>query len=464
MKLLMIIVAICFLIGTTNSLTYQIFGTKRFNRGVGSQRADMVPQHLVKQPVYEDGYLTNNGYYYYPHHEYHAYGMPTYHGEYKPKAYYYSAGPSYNYYNDREPVSNPLDDLHEEILQENEQERQSDLLQRDDYDDDYYIDPNEKIHDQETTNNFLRNMMEYNRQNEKQQRMQQLHYRQRDQYDQVPVHRDEDYFSEMDVNPDDYQYEPQGEDNFDLQKYWDAELQSMNNNNNNNNKAASTNEYHHRREPDNLHQSNNDQDVEDLKSLSKHEPEYYEEDYKKRYHNKEKLVHANSWTNQKTSVPDLKPKPKEFEDDYSPVDYDDGSWINWDRKRSSLRSQSRMRNLNKRVPPMTHRKENVLETQTSEPVSVRSSTTEASITAYGQKEKYPMDESYAASILDQKNEERANKNFSKNAKAMEKNIYETIKKMITIEQDLKKNGSKMQKRNINDAGSVVKQLDSLKKH
>ncbi|XP_055920223.1 protein KRI1 homolog [Eupeodes corollae] len=479
MKLLMVVAAIWFSIGTINSLTYPIFGTKRYNRGLAPQRSDMT-QNILKQPAYEHGYLTNNGYYYYPHHEYHSYGMPTYRGEYKPKTYYYSSGPSYNYYNDRESLSNPLDDLHEEILQENEQERQTDLLQRDDYEDDYYIeDPNEKIHDEETTNNFLRNMMEYNRQREKQQRLQQLHYRQRDQLDQeLQGEKDEhsiaddDYFSE--VNPDDYQFEPQGEDNFDLKKYWDAELSSMN-------KGASSTDFHYREEPD-LTRLNNDQDVEELKSLSKHDRENYEEDNKKRYHNKVKQPSFNSWTHPKPSdTASFPQQQKDFEDDYSAVDYDDGSWINWDRKRSSPSAQKkihRMKTIEFKAEPEIESHKSFIYTSnnkrsffpneptmsTSESTSVRSTTLPS--TAYGQKEKYPLDESNAAMILDQKNEENSNKKFSKSAMGMENTIYDTIKKMITIEQELKKkrSRSKMQKRNTNDAGSVVNQLDSLKKH
>lgn len=54
-----------------------------------------------------------------PEREY-LYGKPTYHGEYKPTRYYYARAPSYSYaYGDRmESNSNPLDDLHEEMLQE----------------------------------------------------------------------------------------------------------------------------------------------------------------------------------------------------------------------------------------------------------------------------------------------------------------------------------------------------------
>lgn len=67
-----------------------------------------------------------------PEREY-LYGKPTYHGEYKPTRYYYARAPSYSYpYGDRvESNSNPLDDLHEEMLQEdhNRQRVKSDAPQ-----------------------------------------------------------------------------------------------------------------------------------------------------------------------------------------------------------------------------------------------------------------------------------------------------------------------------------------------
>lgn len=452
MKLLVLIAVVC-LVGTTNSLTYPTFKVKRYNRGIVSPRLGMSP-NVLKQPVYEDGYLTNNGYYYYPHHEYHSYGMPTYHGEYKPKAYYYSAGPSYNYYNDRELISNPLDDLHEEILQENEQERQSDLHQRDDYDDDYYFDPNEKLHDAETTNNFLRNMMEYNRQNERQQRLQQLQYKHRQQIDQQPHQTNDDYFSDIEVNPDDYQFEPQGEENFDLQRYWDAELLNAN-------KDEAINDNHFRRESDNVRYVNNEQDVKDLKSLPKQEPDNLDEDYKKRYHTKEREPLVNSWTNSKSSsTSSLATKQKDFEDDFDnqQYDYDDGSWINWDRKRSLNAKKLKPKiEARKRFLSIPQNKEKDLNIKSTDSTTMGSTT----LSSIGQKETYPLEESVAAKILDEQNEENNNRKYNPNT--IEKSIYNTIKKMITIEQELKKNGSK-QKRNTNDAGSVVKQLESLKKH
>lgn len=65
----------------------------------------------------------NPSYYYYPRQDYQTplYGVPTYRGDYQPKPYSF-AQPSYTS-DDRIETTNPLDYLHEEILQENERER-----------------------------------------------------------------------------------------------------------------------------------------------------------------------------------------------------------------------------------------------------------------------------------------------------------------------------------------------------
>lgn len=67
---------------------------------------------------------TNPVYYYYPRDDYQSdlYGTPTYRGDYQPKPYYFAQQydrPSENHLE----ATNPLDYLHEEILQENERER-----------------------------------------------------------------------------------------------------------------------------------------------------------------------------------------------------------------------------------------------------------------------------------------------------------------------------------------------------
>uniref|UniRef100_A0A182PMM3 Uncharacterized protein n=1 Tax=Anopheles epiroticus TaxID=199890 RepID=A0A182PMM3_9DIPT len=123
---------------------------------------------VVGSDYYDDvGYYgdTGKGYYYQPqpqhrryqrnNERYTSYGLPTYRGEYKPTPYYYAHGPSYSYSDDHES-SNPLDDLHEEMLQEDERERARD----------YYPVGQEQWYESPTRPDsaFLRNLIMYNSQ------------------------------------------------------------------------------------------------------------------------------------------------------------------------------------------------------------------------------------------------------------------------------------------------------------
>jgi hypothetical protein len=99
-----------------------------------SQQQPPQQQQQQQARIVDDfnNYRTNPNYYYYPQqqqqqqlNEYQEpplYGIPTYHGDYNPKPYYF-AQPSYMSQDDRLETTNPLDYLHEEILQENERER-----------------------------------------------------------------------------------------------------------------------------------------------------------------------------------------------------------------------------------------------------------------------------------------------------------------------------------------------------
>lgn len=101
---------------------------------------------------------TDNSYYYVPRRESQYYGLPTYRGEYKPKPYYYAHGPSYSYYDDRNEQANPLDDLHEEMQLEDERERQREMP----------VGAEENWYDNQQrpdklTNTFLKNLILYNK-------------------------------------------------------------------------------------------------------------------------------------------------------------------------------------------------------------------------------------------------------------------------------------------------------------
>ncbi|XP_058056746.1 uncharacterized protein LOC131208114 [Anopheles bellator] len=192
--------------GSASSLpSYPVFGTKRYTRGnvipageygggqVGALALPVyhhparyyepqLPQQYFPFAPYQPttDYYDDLGYYggndgatsfYYrppppppqlPHRRYQrnnerytSYGLPTYRGEYKPTPYYYSHGPSYSY-SDEHESSNPLDDLHEEMLQEDERERARD----------YYPVGQEQWYESPSRpdSTFLRNLILYNQQ------------------------------------------------------------------------------------------------------------------------------------------------------------------------------------------------------------------------------------------------------------------------------------------------------------
>lgn len=88
--------------------------------------------------------------------QYQSFGLPTYRGEYKPTQYYYAHSPSYNYFDDRTGANNPLDDLHEKMLQEDERERQSNLPVGQEQ---WFENAG---HPRSLTNTFLNNLISYN--------------------------------------------------------------------------------------------------------------------------------------------------------------------------------------------------------------------------------------------------------------------------------------------------------------
>lgn len=129
-------------LGPIHVASYPIYGTKRFHQGGDSSPALMpfVAPVQIYTPIQTggavdqrmDGYLGDDprSYLYYVPHDpnIHSYGMPVYHGEYKPSPYLYAQAPTYQYYDEKEP-SNPLDDLHEEMLEEDEREREEEQQQ-----------------------------------------------------------------------------------------------------------------------------------------------------------------------------------------------------------------------------------------------------------------------------------------------------------------------------------------------
>lgn len=228
----------------------------------------------------------NPNYYYYPRQDYQSplYGVPTYRGDYQPKPYYF-AQPSYSSTDDRVEATNPLDYLHEEILQENERER--------------------------TMNNaaFMQNLALYNKQ------VDSLHGRQQ-QLQQL-----QDFYNLKSVNdPDDYDVE-QPNDWYDQTAIvvdpntfegYSNDYQMM--------PQASSGQYEYAPRPSDY----DDEMVKELRDLTKQSrksgiaKEYSPPSMKQKYRNLD-------WQSD---------MPQESEDVTEPEYDDDDSWINWDQKRS----------------------------------------------------------------------------------------------------------------------------------
>lgn len=166
------IITIC-VIAPSTSLTYPVFGTKRYHRsGSGSTSRSLVnPIPVYAAPVQQQYYDEPNypasvhepdaeaNYFYLPRSESLNYGLPTYRGEYKPKPFYYAHSPSYSYYDDRNEQLNPLDVLNEEMLQEDQRERQREMPGMGQ---ERWVDTTRQ--DNKLTDAFLKNLILYNKQ------------------------------------------------------------------------------------------------------------------------------------------------------------------------------------------------------------------------------------------------------------------------------------------------------------
>lgn len=261
------------------TLNYPVFGTKRYHRSI-SPSIGQNPIYKQNPQYYENNYdssyvqpgfsdeINNNNYYQYPsRHEQQyqrSYGMPTYRGEYKPTPYYYAHGPTYSYYDDREPT-NPLDDLHEEMLQEDERERQKDMLPVGQ--ENWYEHSGRPDSLANANAAFLRNLIQYNKEID----------------EGLTSNQEYDEYSDL-GSQDNYEQIPsENSYNFDDRNYNNEKVNEI-----------------------------EDEDVRELKSLvSKSEPNYNQQD----------------WQQDKPST-----SSNEFE---AEPEYEDDSWINWNKKRSS---------------------------------------------------------------------------------------------------------------------------------
>lgn len=255
------------------------------------------PQYLslpYQQPRAAEDYGRNQNpnYYYYPRQDYQTpqlYGVPTYRGDYQPKPYYF-AQPSYSSSDDRIEATNPLDYLHEEILQENERER--------------------------SLNNaaFMQNLALYNKQvdslHSRQQQLQQL----QELYNLKSTNDPEDYDIET---PSDWYDQTSILVDPNTFETYNGDYQMMPQ------ALPSSSQYQHQARPADY----DDEMVKELRELTKHNRKNpVGRDSKVAPSMKQQSYNNLDWQQDMPQEGDDVIEP-EYEDD------DDG-WINWDQKRS----------------------------------------------------------------------------------------------------------------------------------
>uniref|UniRef100_A0A1B0DHZ2 Uncharacterized protein n=1 Tax=Phlebotomus papatasi TaxID=29031 RepID=A0A1B0DHZ2_PHLPP len=405
---------------------YPIFGTKRYHR------ASSIPLQLSPIPIYT---AVPQYYDYSPYEaQYQAYGLPIYHGEYKPTQYYYAQGPSYSYYDDRgEESGNPMDHLHEEMLQEEERDRfhENSLPIGQET---WYAEPAARQDSLANANAaFLRNLIAYN---------QQLNAASPDQ-------NDEGEFEEY-------------SDFSDAGGYFDSpQMDTYNYNPYEGNQRLNGN----MREDD-------DDDVQELKHLA----------YEKEHQNPHASIHKTM-----PSLPKHQPVAQDswhqgneasFHQYDSDPEYED-EWINWDSKRSVLPV--------KEVGPIvafSDRKPlNLVTKHKQEEVTVAPAVTPKEVKGSGQKEVVlprpatPVHQPFTASAMKflKQQSDTAPKEDPKDAQKRtpgkgKQSVYDTIKHLIAMEHSLEENAQKEQqqlnrlkKRFVTNEESLAQQLDGLKR-
>lgn len=338
--------------------------------------------------------IQNPNYYYYPRQDYQTplYGIPTYRGDYQPKPYYF-AQPSFSQADDRIEATNPLDYLHEEILQENERER--------------------------TLNNaaFMQNLALYNKQVDslhgRQQQLQEL----QDLYNLKSVNDPEDYdieqptdwYDQTSIVVDPNQYESYKGD-YDMMPQASASL------------------YEYQPRPSDY----DDEMVKELRDLTKQ-------------NRKSGIARSNDYRPKDPSYNALdwqQDMPQENDDVVEPeYDDDDDSWINWDQKRNiqpkkdyGLLDAKQTQTVNKHPDARTSKPT----VTTQAPSSVAPNSVLIAKLHKGQKEVVlprpatPVRRPFTEPIM-----KMMNADGSKTPKSEQKlPIYKTIKQIIDMEQNL----------------------------
>lgn len=363
------------------------------------------PQYLsvsYPQPRVADDYNRQpNPYYYYPRQDYQSplYGIPTYRGDYQPKPYYF-AQPSYSSSDDHIETTNPLDYLHEEILQENERER--------------------------SMNNaaFMQNLALYNKQVDslhgRQQQLQQL----QDLYNLKSTNDPEDYDVEQ---PNDWYDQTSILVDPSSFEVYNNDYQAM--------PQTSSNQYQYPSRPSDY----DDEMVKELRDLTKQ-------------------TRKGSGSSQNYAAPPMKQTytnldwqqdmPQESDDVIEPeYDDEDDSWINWDQKRSiqpkkdyGLVDLKQTQSTGNKLPVGKTSKPSVLTTQ----APVLSSTESSKLISKlhkGQKEVVlprpaaPVRKPFTEPIMKMM---KANNDVDGKPRKSEQTppIYKTIKQIIDMEQNL----------------------------
>lgn len=339
----------CILLPSVLSLPYSIYGIKSYRRsGMPNNQMPLyqsAPQYneqpyvsSARYPTHHQPYEADGNYFlgdginrHIP--QYQSYGMPTYLGDYKPTPYYYAHGPSYNYFDDRIEATNPLDDLHEEMLQEDERERQSTLP----IGQEQYFENNGQP--KSLTNNYLNDLIIYNNKLNAE--------RERDVELANEYEEDEPYYS--DVPNQSYEF-------YDQQPPQPSKLRQLPIDKQDYYSHASNNDrdefFGFGEEPthnnQNINKVKDDKNVRELKSLSKNNgmhdaddevdddesDDYYSNQYR------EKTNKNGNYRNNNAAY-------NSFD---SGDDYDDDTWINWDRKRSFSQKHIDKDNINEMKP------------------------------------------------------------------------------------------------------------------
>lgn len=440
--------------------SYSAYGSKRFNKANVAEPMIPIymqasqPQHYVDRmgntnylqpqpqylsvpyplPLIADDYNynarnpnPNSNFYLYPQRQDYQqplYGIPTYRGDYQPKPYSF-AQPSYSS-DDRIEQTNPLDYLHEEILQENERERSLNQAA------------------------FMQNLDLYNKQGSLYGRQQQLQKFQdlyhlnpidSDDYDIDPLPAVSDWYDQTSILVDpsafegyknDYQMTPQ-----------------------------SSQQYPYEPRPSDY----DDEVVRELQDLTK----------QNRKSSPVKQQSYNDWQSD---------EPQENDDVLEP-EYEDDDWISWDQKRS-IQPKKDYGYVETKIilnkPPASKSSQQTVTTHMPTTSSTAATTTKMTMENSklmaklhkGQKEVVlprpatPVRRPFTEPVMKMM---KANNDVNEKPRKSEQTppIYKTIKQIIDMEQNLSHLSnneiptSKIRKRFVTNEEALVQQLNGLKR-